>query len=166
MAPSRWFYWADASTSNPKIKRVSMDETSRIVLHNTGLTFPSGITRDYASQTLYWIGAARFRIEGSDADGTNHQTVTHVNANVNSWGIVYYSGNLYWTDRNSNSSLTYTSSTGFPSPRNQLQSLYAVQQPQPQQVAFVINQDLEGSYFCSLNTMSSNTLDLVGEQKC
>jgi len=34
------------------------------------------------------------------------------------------------------------------------------------QVAFVISQDLEGSYFCSLNNMSSNTLDLVGEQKC
>ena len=34
-----------------------------------------------------------------------------------------------------------------------------------EQVAFVISLDLEGSYFCSLN-MSSNTLDLVGEQKC
>jgi len=35
-----------------------------------------------------------------------------------------------------------------------------------EQVAFVISQDLEGSYFCSLNNMSSNTLDLVGKQKC
>lgn len=35
-----------------------------------------------------------------------------------------------------------------------------------EQVAFVINQDLQGTYFCSLNNMSSNTLDLIGEQKC
>jgi len=35
-----------------------------------------------------------------------------------------------------------------------------------EQVASVINQNLEGTYFCSLNNMSSNMLDLVGEQKC
>jgi len=35
-----------------------------------------------------------------------------------------------------------------------------------EQVAFVISQDLEGSYFCSLNNMSSTTLDLIGEQRC
>lgn len=46
---------------------------------------------------------------------------------------------------------------------DQLASLVTVRQPQPHQVAFVITQDLEGSYFCSLNNMSSNTLDLVGK---
>jgi len=46
---------------------------------------------------------------------------------------------------------------------DQLQSLVTVQRPQPHQVAFEITQDLEGSYFCSLNNMSSNTLDLVGK---
>ena len=97
-----------------------MDGTSRTVLHNTGLTFPSGITLDYTSQTLYWIDAAGFRIESSAVDGSNRQTVTSVNVNINPWGIVYYSGNLYWTDRNSNRSLIYTSSARFPSPRNLL----------------------------------------------
>jgi len=47
----------------------------------------------------------------------------------------------------------------------QLQSLVTVQQPQPHEVAFVITQDLEGSYFCDHNNMFSNTLDLVGEQR-
>ena len=72
------------------------------------------------SQTLYWIDAAGFRIESSAVDGSNRQTVTSVNVNINPWGIVYYSGNLYWTDRNSNRSLIYTSSARFPSPRNLL----------------------------------------------
>jgi len=48
---------------------------------------------------------------------------------------------------------------------DQLQSLVTVQRPQLHQVAFVITQDLEGSYFCSLSNMFSNTLDLVGEQR-
>jgi len=120
MAPSRWLYWTDASTSNPKIERVSMDGTSRTILHNSSLTSPTGITLDYTTQTLYWIDAARFRIESSAVDGSNRQTVTRVNVNINPWGIVYYSGNLYWTDRNSSTNLIYTSSARFPSPRNLL----------------------------------------------
>ena len=120
MAPSRWFYWTDISNSNPKIERVSMDGTSRTVLHSSSLTSPTGITLDYTTQTLYWIDAARLRIESSAVDGSNRQTVTGtVNAN-NPFGIVYYSGNLYWTNRNSSSNLIYTSSASFPSPRNLL----------------------------------------------
>lgn len=46
---------------------------------------------------------------------------------------------------------------------DQLPSVVTVQQLQPHQVAFVITQDLEGSFFCTLNNMSSNTLDLVGK---
>ena len=120
MAISRWLYWTDASTSNPKIERVSMDGTSRTVLHNTGLTFPSGITLDYTSQTLYWIDANRLRIESSAVDGSNRQTVTSTDNDNIPWGIVYYSENLYWTDRNGNNSVISTSSARFPSPRNLL----------------------------------------------
>ena len=119
MALCRWLYWTDTSTTNPKIERASMDGISRTVLHNSSLTFPSGITLDYTTQTLYWIDVIQLRIESSGVDGSNRQIVTTVNAN-NPWGIVYYSGNLYWTDRNSNRSLIYTSSARFPSPRNLL----------------------------------------------
>ena len=48
---------------------------------------------------------------------------------------------------------------------DQLQSLVTVQRPQPHQVTFVITQDLEGSYFCSLNNVFSNSVDIVGEQR-
>ena len=47
---------------------------------------------------------------------------------------------------------------------DQLQSLVTVQRPRPHEVAFVITQDLEGSYFCSLNNMFSNSVEIVGEQ--
>jgi len=120
MAISRWLYWTDALTSNPKIERASMDGTSRTVLHNTGLTFPSGITLDYTSQTLYWIDANRLRIESSAVDGSNRQAVTSTDNDNIPWGIVYYSENLYWTDRNGNRSVISTSSARFPSPRNLL----------------------------------------------
>jgi len=119
MALSRWLYWTDTSIINPKIERASMDGTSRTTLHSTSLGFPSGLTLDYTTQTLYWIDAARLRIESSGVDGSNRRTVTTVNAN-NPWGIVIYSGNLYWTDRISGRSLIYVSSARFPSPRNLL----------------------------------------------
>jgi len=49
--------------------------------------------------------------------------------------------------------------------RVQLQSLVTVQRPQLHEVAFVITQDLEGSYFCSLNNVFSNPVEIVGEQR-
>ena len=49
--------------------------------------------------------------------------------------------------------------------RVQLQSLVTVQRPRPHEVAFVITQDLEGSYFCSLNNVFSNPVEIVGEQR-
>ena len=119
MAVSRWLYWTDTFSGNAKIERASMDGTSRTVLHNTGLTFPSGLTLDYTTQTLYWIDANRLRIESSQVDGSNRQLLTSLSSiNNNPWGIAYYIGNLYWTDRNSNISNIYTSSARFPSPRN------------------------------------------------
>ena len=49
-------YWTD--WGNPaKIERASMDGQNRMVLHNTLLTWPNGITIDYSAQKLYWVDA-------------------------------------------------------------------------------------------------------------
>ena len=65
-------YWTD--WGNPaKIERASMDGQNRIVLHNTLLTWPNGITVDYSAQKLYWVDAFLDKIEYSDVDGTGRQ---------------------------------------------------------------------------------------------
>ena len=99
-----------------------MDGTSRSVLHNDNLVDPIGLTIDYSSQTLYWIDARTLgpRIESSSVDGSNRRTVTTLD-DILPWGMVFYNGNLYWTDRTNGSRTIYTASTSFPSPRNLLE---------------------------------------------
>ena len=97
-----------------------MDGNSRMVLHDSGLSLPIGITIDYASQTLYWIDRSQQRIESSGVDGSNRQTLTPVDV-VNPWGIAYYNGTLYWTDTTNGSQTIYTASAeSVPSHRNLL----------------------------------------------
>ena len=50
-----------------------MDGQNRMVLHDTNLTWPNGITIDYPAQRLYWVDAALDRIEFSGVDGTGRQ---------------------------------------------------------------------------------------------
>lgn len=74
-----------------------MDGTSRMVLHNTDLSAPYGLTLDYASQTLYWIDNSLDKIESSHADGTNRMLLTRVSVQC-PWGITFYDDKLYWSD--------------------------------------------------------------------
>ena len=117
LATSRWLYWTDVGRL--RIERASMDGTSRMVLHDAVVA--TGLTIDYASQTLYWINAITPpEIESSGVDGSNRRTVTTVDV-IHPWGIVYYDRNLYWTDTTNGSETIYTASAGSsPSPRNLL----------------------------------------------
>ena len=65
-------YWTDWG-STAKIEKASMDGQNRVVLHDTLLTWPNGITIDYAAQRLYWTDASLDKIEYSGVDGTGRQ---------------------------------------------------------------------------------------------
>ena len=69
---NRYMYWTDWGTT-AKIERASMDGQNRMVLHNTLLQWPNGITIDYAAQRLYWTDAFLDKIEYSGVDGTGRQ---------------------------------------------------------------------------------------------
>ena len=98
---------------NPSIQRASMDGTSIINLHTTGLVWPNGLTIDHASQTLYWADASLDRIETSNADGSGRRVLIteHV---FHPFGIAFFEGALYWTDWQTRAIITAPVST----PRN------------------------------------------------
>ena len=59
-------YWTDT-------ERASMDGTSREVLHNTNLVWPTALTLDYDTQTLYWLDASLDKLETSHVNGSNRR---------------------------------------------------------------------------------------------
>lgn len=100
-------YWTDYG-SPAKIERASMDGTSRMVLHNTTLTAPSGLTVDYATQTIYWIDYTLDRLEMSNTNGSNRVLLTVVNI-VQPFDITVYQQSLYWSDSSSRRILSVSS---------------------------------------------------------
>lgn len=98
-------YWTDYYSTVPKIQRVSMDGTSKTILHDTDLSAPYGLTIDYDTQTIYWTDYTRNRIEKSNADGSNRAVVT-TSLVYDPYSITFYDGRLYWTDFTYNRILT------------------------------------------------------------
>ena len=106
-----WLYWTDYYSTVPKIQRVSMDGTSKTILHDAGLSAPYGLTLDYHTQTLYWTDYSSNRIEMSNADGSNRRTVTTSLVN-DAYSITFFNGRLYWTDFSYNRIITAPVSGG------------------------------------------------------
>ena len=52
-----------------------MDGTDRMVIANTSLFWPNGLTIDYAAEKVYWADAKHHVIESSDLDGSHRRTV-------------------------------------------------------------------------------------------
>ena len=100
----RWMYWTDYG-SPAKIERASMDGTSRMILHNTTLMAPSGLTVDYPTQNIYWIDYTLDRLEMSNTNGSNRVLLTVLNI-VQPFDITFYRPSLYWSDINSRRILT------------------------------------------------------------
>ena len=87
------------------IERASMDGSNRVVLHNTGLTWPNGLAIDYQLQRLYWADAFTDRIEYSSVDGTGREILlTSAHGLQHPFGITISGDQIYWTD-SANSSI-------------------------------------------------------------
>lgn len=74
-----------------------MDGANRTELHSTNLQTPYALAIDYESQTLYWADYSLNRLESSNTDGSNRRLLTTTNIE-GIHAMVFFAGNLYWTD--------------------------------------------------------------------
>ena len=91
-------YWSDWGEP-AMIERASMDGSGRVVLHNTGLTWPNGLAIDYQLQRLYWADAFTDRIEYSSVNGTGREILLTVASGLHHpYAITLGGDQVYWTD--------------------------------------------------------------------
>lgn len=91
-----YIFWTDWG-STPKIERSCMDGTDRMVIANTSLFWPNGLTLDYAAEKLYWADAKHHVIECSNYDGSHRRTV--INQGLpHPFALTLFEDELYWTD--------------------------------------------------------------------
>jgi len=89
-------YWTDWG-KDPKIERAALDGSHRIILVQTSVTWPNGLTIDYLSRKIYWADAKLDKIEVMNLDGSNRRVV--LNDNVpHIFGLTVLGKHLYWTD--------------------------------------------------------------------
>jgi len=93
-------FWTDWGY-NAKIERANMDGTGRLVLINTSITWPNGITIDYDRELIYWVDAGNLTlgIEYCDFNG-NGRVVLISQMIQHPFGIMLYKDHIYWTDSN------------------------------------------------------------------
>ncbi|KAH3888381.1 hypothetical protein DPMN_012414 [Dreissena polymorpha] len=89
-------FWTDWG-STPKIERSGMDGLDRLVIANTSLFWPNGLTLDYGAEKLYWADAKHHVIECADYDGKHRRTV--INQGLpHPFALTLFEDELYWTD--------------------------------------------------------------------
>ena len=121
----RYVYWADWGLG--RIERISLDGTSRRLIHSTDLNETVGLTIDYEKQVLYWIDSLADKIEVSSVNGKNRQTlVNSSNFLANARELAYFNGTLYWAEKKGKS--LYSTDVNDPQMYEQLLSdlLYEV----------------------------------------
>ena len=77
------------------ILRAGMDGSGRTEIVK-GLESPGGIVIDHSSSKLFWADNFANRIQSSDLDGENVETVATLQDGAKPWGIIMYDGRLFW----------------------------------------------------------------------
>ena len=63
----------------------------------SALNHPSGITIDFQDSRLYWTTAYSNRVQSSDMDGNDVETIVQLPKGSRPRGIGYLGGRIYWT---------------------------------------------------------------------
>ena len=94
--PDRLLFWTDLG-KQPRIERVSMDGLERkVVIDSSQLTWPNGLTIDYASDRIFWADSKRNLIGSSDLDGSDILIVARNIQNPSS--LTVFEDSIYWTN--------------------------------------------------------------------
>lgn len=95
-------FWTDWG-STAKIERANLDGSDRVVIVNTGLKWPNGITIDYDRDLIYWVNGDNVTraIEYCDFNG-NNRTVLIDTLLEHPFGITLHKDHVYWTDWQTN----------------------------------------------------------------
>ncbi|BET02800.1 low-density lipoprotein receptor [Nesidiocoris tenuis] len=94
-----WADWDASSNQSSSIQASLTDGTSRRSLVSEGLHWPSGLTVDHVTKTLYWCDAYLRKIEMTSLEHPSERKVLLGKGPLESvYGLTYYSNYLFWTD--------------------------------------------------------------------
>lgn len=97
-----YLFWSDWQDTSPRIERSNMAGGERQTIFNLTIingAWPNGITLDFAKKRVYFLDAKIKQIFSIAYDGSDHRRLLKNSEFLNHpFGIVIYSGLIYWTD--------------------------------------------------------------------
>ena len=90
-------YWIDWGP-HPKIEKAEMSGKQRVVLVNSNLRLPSGLTLDQEKSRLYWVDVYYNKLEYLDLLINNRVTLLSHSVSLRPFGLTLLGDYLYWTD--------------------------------------------------------------------
>ena len=91
-------YWTDWGY-HAKIERADMSGQQRVVLVNTSLSWPNGLTLDQERNRLYWVDASYDKLEYLHLSTNTRVTLIDSSATLpHPFGLTLLGDYLYWTD--------------------------------------------------------------------
>uniref|UniRef100_A0A3P9A5H3 EGF-like domain-containing protein n=1 Tax=Esox lucius TaxID=8010 RepID=A0A3P9A5H3_ESOLU len=96
-----FLFWTEWGQS-PCIGRARLDGSDQIVLVNTAVTWPNGISIDYEENKLYWCDARADKIERISLEtGEDREIVLSSSTSnaANLFSLAVYGAYIYWADR-------------------------------------------------------------------
>ena len=93
-------YWTDWG-SHAKIEKADMSGQQRLVLVNSSLLWPNGLTLDQEKNRLYWVDAKYDKLEYLHLNSKQRVTLIDSSATLpHPFGLTLLGDFLYWTDWN------------------------------------------------------------------
>ena len=94
----RTMYWTDWGYQ-AKIERADMSGQQKVVLVNSSLSWPNGLTLDQERNRLYWVDASYSKLEYLHLSTNIRVTLIHSYATLpHPFGLTLLGDYLYWTD--------------------------------------------------------------------
>ena len=91
-------YWTDWGSS-PKIEKAEMTGKQRVVIVNSGLQVPNGLTLDPSKNRLYWVDGRNNKLEYLDLNQNTRVTlISSYSVLPYPFGLTILGDHLYWTD--------------------------------------------------------------------
>ncbi|KAJ8247101.1 hypothetical protein GJAV_G00258730 [Gymnothorax javanicus] len=90
-----WTQWGQTSC----IGRAHLDGSEQVVLVNSGIAWPNGISIDYEENKLYWCDARTDKIERINLETGQNREVVLSATNVDLFSVTVFGTYIYWSDR-------------------------------------------------------------------
>ena len=103
-------FWTDWGVT-PKIEKSNLDGSTRVTLATSNLQWPNGITIDRQNRLVFWVDAAKDRVESIGYHGNNRTLLSYLSG-YHFFGVTFLSPYLFVSDWEMNAVFKLNASSG------------------------------------------------------